>query len=79
VTGCAFVFGDEFFTQFVVDILEDGGLGMGQIASKKAKPCQDTHAENFHSHFPIKKAAQGQALERQKSHEYPSNFLNHAM
>ena len=29
VTGCAFVFGDEFFTQFVVGTLEDGGLGLG--------------------------------------------------
>jgi len=56
VTGCAFVFGDEFFTEFVVGILEDGRLGLGQITTQKAKPCQDTRAENFHSHFPIKKA-----------------------
>jgi hypothetical protein len=33
----------------------------------------------FIAMYPIKKAAQGQTPERQKSHEYPSSFLNHAV
>ena len=37
MAGRAFALGDELFTQFVVGILEDGGLGMGPTRTQDTK------------------------------------------